>query len=151
MNGEPDELDDPDHREQPQALSDAELAKLSDEEIKDHMRKLFHATGLDEVELRMRQPLLDLGWRLDYEKKGITRPGVFIPLEDLRETMEAIELVTPRNAEPSALEWIEARQLGLYPRLPRWPGRWYIPFLELCTVVQLLEKPSKPDHREPTP
>lgn len=43
-----------------------------------------------EAALAADQPLLDVGWRLDYERKGITRAGQFISLADLKVADEAL-------------------------------------------------------------
>jgi hypothetical protein len=38
---------------------------------------------LRELRLAEEQPLIDLGWRIDYERKGIAGHGHFVPLADL--------------------------------------------------------------------
>jgi hypothetical protein len=48
---------------------------------------------LQEWELNATQPLVDFGWRVDYERMGISRPDTepdFISLSDLRRMVEAL-------------------------------------------------------------
>jgi hypothetical protein len=43
---------------------------------------------LRELRLAKEQPLIDLGWRIDYERRGITSPGQIITLADIQGFMD---------------------------------------------------------------
>src|SRR6516162_686787 len=65
---------------------------------------------MQEIALHLYQPLLDYGWRVDYQRMGITCPGRFIPLADLRKAAEMLNL-SSSPAKPYQGPWMICREV----------------------------------------
>jgi hypothetical protein len=95
----------------------AELKKLegqSTEQIKSDLQQMFSEGPLAELSLEVTQPLIDLGWRLDYGRRGIVRANHFLSLAQLKaeaedmEHMSAEEAAAPHAPGELRLDDIEA-------------------------------------------
>jgi hypothetical protein len=64
---------------------------MADEPMSEKVPEIVLDVQMAEYWRALVQPLLDSGWQLDFERKGITRPGVFIPLAALKEAVEILE------------------------------------------------------------
>jgi hypothetical protein len=87
----------------------------------------------EERVLNEEQLLLDLGWRVDYERMGISRPGAFHPLVDLRTAAEALHTsALQKGKDPHQ------------PRPPYDPNEWFLSLKDLEDAICALE--SKIEH-----
>lgn len=78
-------------------LEQERLDKMSTAELKQEFKAIMATPMMQELNLALTQPLVDLGRRIDYERKGITRPDApFIPLADLKAMVEEL---TPRRRD----------------------------------------------------
>src|SRR4051794_31311724 len=93
-------------------------------------RRMPSTQEMLEAILDIRQPLVALGWRLDYERDGLSRPGLFVPLADLKAIALARLEGTPE--QPSA----ETRQAA-----------GGIPQADLLAAIHALEMQSDPTWR----
>jgi hypothetical protein len=80
-----------DHRKRMERIS-KEMEGKSTEELREELNRALSTPGMQELILQANQPLVDLGWRVDHERKGISRPGHFIPLADLKAMFKALAL-----------------------------------------------------------
>jgi hypothetical protein len=83
------------------------------------------------------QPLLDRGWRIDYERVGLTRPDAdFLPLDQLKKALEGLG---PAGRGDDAV---------MVPRLPAGSGERRLTFEDLYHAVCALEPDFDPDEGE---
>jgi hypothetical protein len=93
---------------------DSELEKLEGadpHQVKEELERMFLEGPLAELELDAKQHLLDLGWRVDYERWGSIRGEDFYPLDRLKLMADCV------RDEPE-------------PDRPRDPGELYLDDLE---------------------
>ena len=83
-----------------------------------------------EMDLAFRQPLLDLGWRVDHKLRGIVRPGTFIPLADLKAATET-RCYDPRPDGATITSDGGLRHPG--------SGQWSLPLHAVLDAIDSLE------------